>query len=62
MRREVLKLIAAFGVEAIAFGSHAPFDYVGPSPVRLENLAPLGPVEQKKIAWRKAVAFFGLAP
>ena len=61
VRREVPKLIEALGVKAIAFGSHAPFDYVGPSLVKLENLATLGASDHEKIAWRNAAMFFGLA-
>jgi predicted TIM-barrel fold metal-dependent hydrolase len=62
MRREVPKLIDALGVEAIAFGSHAPFDYSGPSLVKLESLAARGEDEHEKIAWRNAAAFFRIAP
>lgn len=62
MRREVPKLIDALGVEAIAFGSHAPFDYYGPSLVKLESLAARGEDEHEKIAWRNAAEFFRIAP
>lgn len=60
VRREVPKLIEVLGIEAIAFGSHAPFDYVGPSLVKLENLTMLSAAEQERIAWRNAAAFFQL--
>lgn len=59
-RKEVPKLIATMGVEAIAFGSHMPFDYVGPSLVKLANLENLPAADREKIAWRNAAAFLGL--
>ena len=60
MSKEVPKLIETLGVEAVAFGSHAPFDYVGPSLVKLANLEKLSTAEFEKIAWRNAAAFFGI--
>lgn len=57
LREHVPKLIAALGVEAIAFGSHMPFDYVGPSLVKLEKLKDLSTADHEKIAWRNAAAF-----
>ena len=59
-RQEVPKLIAALGVEAIAFGSHLPFDYVGPSLVKLANLESLPEADRERIAWRNAASFLGL--
>ena len=59
-RKEVPKLIEALGVEAIAFGSHAPFDYAGPSLVKLANLERLPAADFARIAWRNAAAFFGI--
>ncbi len=59
-RKEVPKLIDALGVEAIAFGSHAPFDYAGPSLVKLANLERLPKADFEKIAWRNAAAFLGI--
>ncbi|MBL9199277.1 MAG: amidohydrolase family protein [Opitutaceae bacterium] len=56
-REEVPKLIAALGVEAIAFGSHTPFDYIGGSLVKLANLDALGAAELERVAWRNAVEF-----
>ena len=61
MRKDVPKLIGALGVEAIAYGSHMPFDYLGPSLVKLANLATLPPQDYEKIAWRNAAGFFGVA-
>lgn len=60
LRKEVPKLIESLGVEAIAFGSHAPFDYVGPSLVKLADLEKLPTADFEKIAWRNAAAFFGI--
>lgn len=60
-REEVPKLIAALGVEAVAFGSHMPFDYVGGSLVKLENLDTLQPFDRERIAWRNAVEFLQAA-
>ena len=60
MKKEVLKLISTLGIESIAFGSHMPFDYVGPSLVKLANLETLAPVDYERIAWRNAADFFGL--
>ena len=60
LRRDVPKLIAALGVEAVAFGSHAPFDYVGSSLVKLANLEKLPTADYEKIAWRNAATFLGV--
>ena len=59
-REEVSKLIESLGVEAIAFGSHMPFDYVGPSLVKLANVESLRPADHEAIAWRNATKFLGL--
>jgi predicted TIM-barrel fold metal-dependent hydrolase len=59
-RKEVPKLIAALGVEAIAFGSHLPFDYVGPALVKLANLETLPAGGHERIAWRNAAEFLRL--
>lgn len=56
----VPRLIAALGPEAIAFGSHMPFDYAGGSLVKLENLGRLAPADHEKFAWRNATEFLGL--
>ena len=58
--KDVDKLIETLGVESIAFGSHMPFDYVGPSLVKLSNLEKLPPADFEKITHRNAIAFFGL--
>jgi len=58
MLKDVPKLISALGVEAIAFGSHMPFDYVGPALVKLANLESLPKADQESIAWRNAATFF----
>jgi predicted TIM-barrel fold metal-dependent hydrolase len=58
MLKDVPKLIAALGVESIAFGSHMPFDYVGPSLVKLANLESLPKADHERIAWRNAATFF----
>lgn len=59
-RQDVPKLIETIGVEALAFGSHMPFDYLGPSLVKLANLESLPPADYDRIAWRNAADFFGL--
>ena len=59
-RKEVPKLIESLGVESIAFGSHMPFDYVGPALVKLANVQTIRPDDYEKIAWRNAVRFLGL--
>lgn len=51
-RREILK--------SIAFGSHIPFDYVGPSLVKLANLESLPRTDYEKIACGNAAAFFDI--
>jgi predicted TIM-barrel fold metal-dependent hydrolase len=58
--KDVPKLIASLGIEAIAFGSHMPFDYVGPSLVKLANLESLAAADYEKIAWRNAATFLQL--
>lgn len=59
-RREVPKLIETLGVDALAFGSHLPFDYVGPALVKLANLTTLPPADYERIAWRNAARFLHL--
>ena len=59
-RKEVPKLIETLGVEAIAFGSHMPFDYVGPALVKLANVQAVRPQDYEAIAWRNAARFLGL--
>lgn len=59
-RREVPRLIETLGIEALAFGSHLPFDYVGGSLVKLSNLGHLSAADQERIAWRNAAAFLRL--
>lgn len=59
-RKDVPRLIESMGVEAIAFGSHMPFEYVGPSLVKLANIEKLRPAEYEAIAWRNAAKFLGL--
>jgi uncharacterized protein len=59
-RKDVAKLIDALGVEAIAFGSHLPFDYVGGSLIKLANLETLPRADYEKIAWGNAARFLGL--
>jgi uncharacterized protein len=60
LRKEVDRLIDTLGVEAVAFGTHLPFDYVGPSLVKLANLEQLRPADAPKIAAGNARAFLGL--
>jgi predicted TIM-barrel fold metal-dependent hydrolase len=59
-RKDVPRLIESLGVEAMAFGSHMPFEYVGPSLVKLANVEKLQPAEYEAIAWRNAAKFLGL--
>jgi predicted TIM-barrel fold metal-dependent hydrolase len=59
-RQEVPKLLATLGAGAVAFGSHLPFDYAGPSLIKLANLAHLPAADLEKIAWRNAADFLGL--
>ncbi|MFN0052687.1 MAG: amidohydrolase family protein [Planctomycetales bacterium] len=61
LTKDVPRLIDELRVESIAFGSHMPFDYVGPSLVKLSNIAALYPAEDyEKISWRNAAEFFRL--
>lgn len=60
MNKEVPRLIEALQVESIAFGTHMPFDYPGPSLVKLANLAGLFPEDYEQVAWKNAAQFFGL--
>lgn len=59
-RKDALKLIETLGAEAIAFGSHLPFEYVGPSLVKLANLEASRPGDYEAIAWRNAARFLGI--
>ena len=58
--KEVPKLIEAVGVQALAFGSHMPCDYLGPALVKLANLQQLPKSDYERIARRNAAEFFGL--
>lgn len=60
LNKDVAKLIESLGAESIAFGSHMPFDYLGPSLVKLANLEPLPIRDFEMISWRNAVSFFEL--
>jgi uncharacterized protein len=55
--KAVPKLIETIGVEAIAFGSHMPFNYVSPSLVKLANLETTPAADYEKITWRNAARF-----
>lgn len=59
-KKDVPRLIDALGVEAIAFGSHLPFDYLAPSLVKLENLQLVRPADYEAVAWRNAARFLKL--
>lgn len=59
-RKEVPALIETLGVEAIAFGSHMPFDYVTPSLVKLANIELKYPETLERIAGRNATEFLRL--
>ncbi len=50
------ELIEHLGIESIAFGSHAPFDYVGPSLVKLANLESLPPPTSLNVFVGKTLA------
>lgn len=60
-RKEVPRLIEALGVEAIAFGSHMPFDYVAGSLVKLANVQATRPGDYAAIASGNAARFFALS-
>lgn len=59
-RKEVPRLMAALGAESVAFGSHLPFDYVGPALVKLANLERLSAADRERVAWRNAAEFLRL--
>lgn len=59
LQGSVPRLIQSLGVETVAFGSHAPFDYPGPSLIKLATLE-LPAADREKIAWRNAAAFLRL--
>ena len=59
-RKEVPRLIETLGVDAVAFGSHLPFDYVAPSLVKLSNVARLRAADHAAIAAGNATRFLGL--
>jgi predicted TIM-barrel fold metal-dependent hydrolase len=60
MRKCVPQLVETLGAEAVAFGSHMPFDYVGPSLIKLANLEALYPADSSNFASRNAARFLGL--
>lgn len=61
VRGSVPKLIDSLGADSIAFGTHAPFDYMGPSLVKLESVAELAANDLENIAWRNTSQFFQLS-
>jgi len=58
--KDVPRLIDTLGIEAISFGSHMPFDYVGPSLVKLSNLESIRSLDVEQIAWKNAARFLNL--
>lgn len=60
LHKSIPKLIETLGIESVAFGSHIPFDYVGPSLVKLANLETLPQADYEKIAWGNAAAFLNI--
>jgi predicted TIM-barrel fold metal-dependent hydrolase len=60
MNKEVPLLVETLGGQSIAFGSHMPFDYLGPSLVKLANIGAVLPEDYERIAWRNAAEFFRL--
>lgn len=59
-RQDALRLIETLGPESLAFGSHAPFDYVAPSLIKLSNLERLRPADYEAVAWKNAARFLAL--
>jgi uncharacterized protein len=59
-RKDALRLMETLGPEALAFGSHMPFDYVAPSLIKLANLGLARPSDHEAVAWRNAARFLGL--
>jgi len=59
-RKDVPRLIETLGVEALAFGTHMPFDYVAPSLIKLASIELLRPADREAIAWRNAARFLAL--
>ncbi len=60
LNKDVDKLISSLGITSIAFGTHMPFDYVGPSLVKLANLESNPAIDYPAVSWRNAARFFGL--
>jgi len=59
-RKDVPRLIETLGVATLAFGTHAPFDYVAPSLIKLANVELLRPADREAIAWKNAARFLAL--
>lgn len=59
-RKDALRLIETLGSESLAFGTHAPFDYVAPSLIKLANLERLRPADYEAVAWKNAARFLAL--
>lgn len=59
LMRSLSQLIDEIGVEAIAFGSQMPFNYVPPALIRLECLD-VSDSDRDRVAWKNAAAFFSL--
>jgi uncharacterized protein len=59
LQQTVPRLIDALGIQTVAYGSHVPFNYPGPSLVKLELLE-LSEADKARIAWRNAAEFLRL--
>lgn len=57
---DVGKLIDSLGIDAIAFGSHMPFDYTAAALVKLSNLDTLSAAEREQVTWRNAARILNL--
>jgi len=56
LQKQLPALIETLGIEAIAFGTHIPFNYPAPSLLKL-SLLNLSVAEKECLAWRNAAAF-----
>ncbi len=60
--QDVPKLVDSMGIESIVFGSHAPFDYFGPSIVKLSNMKWSSDEAWERVLWRNAADFLQIEP
>jgi len=59
LQKDLPSLIEILGIGSVAFGTHIPFNYPGPSLIKLELLN-VSSRDRKRIAWKNAAEILGI--